>query len=337
MQKDEIIIRNAIVHILETAVGMPVLSEYLLERNEEINDLIRGHIYKIASGDDLKSCVFAEEGSGILELVRQFTEETMVAASCELANQLYEIMRQNPDIPSADLLVATYQYEGRIFLALLKLNYKTSFIHMTANAEDGSNYNDIIRQCATLPQASSRLSEAVLIDLKDYSIQIVEKKYEVNGEKVNYLSELYLNCHARMSQKTKMGIVTRAVEQINKKYFDDEIEMQMKAKSIIQNEIAEQGVLNPVSVSEKIYEEYPTIKEEFEEKLEKYNLAKEEVRPQSEATVKKFQTQFLKTDTGIEINIPMDQYNHNDNVEFLTNPDGTISIVIKNINRIISK
>ena len=75
---------------------------------------------------------------------------------------------------------------------------------MTQNAEDGSNYNAIIMQHATLPSASSRLSEAVIIDLEDLTIRIVEKKYEVNGVKTDYLSQLYLNCHAKMSQKTKM-------------------------------------------------------------------------------------------------------------------------------------
>ena len=90
-------------------------------------------------------------------------------------------------------------------------------------------------------------------------------------------------------------------------------------------------------IGEKLYKEYPSVREEYEEKLGKYNMVKEEVRPQSEATVKKFQKQYLKTDTGIEINIPMDEYNHNDNVEFITNPDGTISIMIKNISRLMAK
>ena len=41
-----------------------------------------------------------------------------------------------------------------------------------------------------------------------------------------------------------------------------------------------------------------------QEKLEKYNMEKEVVRPKSEATIKKFQKQHLTTDTGIEISVP---------------------------------
>ncbi|MCR5419672.1 MAG: nucleoid-associated protein [Lachnospiraceae bacterium] len=337
MLKDEIIITNAIVHILDTAVGTPVLSEYVLERHEELNDLIRSHIYKVAAGDDLKLCVFDEEESEIYKLLKGFSQEEFINFSKAAAIGLYDIMLKNPDIPPADFCVVTFMNEGIEHMALLKLNYKDSFVHMTMNADDGSNYNSIIMQHATLPMGNSKLSEAVIINLEDYTVRVVEKKYEINGEKINYLSELYLNCHAKMSQKTRMNIVAKAVDQINHKYFEDNIEKQLQTKSVIGNQIREEGVITPTIMAQKLYEEYPTVKEEFEEKLEKYNMVKEEIRPQSESTIKKYQKQYLKTDTGIEINIPMDEYNNKDNVEFITNPDGTISIVIKNINRLVSK
>ena len=121
------------------------------------------------------------------------------------------------------------------------------------------------------------------------------------------------------------------------KYFEDNIEKQLEAKAVIENQIREEGAVKPSAIGEKLYSEYPTVKEEFDEKLEKYNMVKEEIRPQAEATVRRYRKQYLKTDTGIEINIPMDEYNRNENVEFITDPDGTISIMIRNISRLMSK
>ena len=341
MTKDEIIIRNAIIHILDSSVGMPVLSEQLLPQSQDLYDLIRGHIFRIASGDDLKHCVFdtgeTEEERVVYQLLQNFEEENLISFSQEIASYLYTIMNENIDIPAADFLVVTYQVNSTPHMAMLKLNYKDSFVHMTGKDEDGSHFNDIIKQTATLPSAGARLSEAVLIDLSDFSVDIVEKKYEVNGIKTNYLSEMFLKCHAKMSQKTKMNIVTKAVDQINKKYFEDDFDKKMEAKSIIQNEIAESGTIQVETISEKIYGDLPEVKEEFTEKLEKYHMADARIVPQSETTTKKFTKQFIKTDTGIEINIPMEQYNDKDNVEFITNPDGTISIMIKNINHITTR
>jgi hypothetical protein len=142
-----------------------------------------------------------------------------------------------------------------------------------------------------------------------------------------------------MSQKTKLDLVTKAVEQINKKYYDDDFEQKMKTKSVLHEECAKsEGPIRVEEIVEKVFKEAaPEIKEEFVEKLEKYKLPKEEIKIQSEKTTKKLEKQFLTTDSGIEINIPMEEYNNKQHVEFITNQDGTISVLIKNVNRITSK
>jgi len=245
-------------------------------------------------------------------------------------------MNQNISITPADLFVVTYQENSTMCLALLKMNYKESYIHYNSS-DDNGNYNDVIKQKVTLPPESSKLTEAVLINLSDYSIQLLEKKYEINGVKTNYLSQMFLQCQTKLSSKAKLNIITKAVEQINQKYFEEEFDKHMETKSIIHQEYMEQGAINVESISEKIFQDQIELKEEFAEKLEKYNLQTEEVKPQNKQTTKKFEKQFLTTDTGIEINIPMDQYNDKKNVEFITNVDGTISVLIKNISHITSK
>ena len=337
MEKDDIIIRNAIMHILDSTVGMPVLSDELLTLTPDMNDFLRNHIYKVISGDELKTCVFDEDNSEVYRLIQEFSEENMVETTKKLAELLYSIMNANVAIPPADVFFVTYQLESRQHLAILKMNYKEVYMHYTSMNEEDGNVNDVMKQCCALPGNGGRLSEAVTISLEENTVQLIEKKVEINGAKVNYLSEVYLQCHAKMSQKTKLDIVTRAVEQINKKYFEDDFEKSMEAKSVIHNTYAEQGTLVPEEIGEELFGDVPEIKEEFVEKLEKYKLPKEEITVKSEKTTKKFEKQFLTTDSGIEINIPMEEYNNKKHVEFITNPDGTISVLIKNVNHIVSK
>ena len=273
----------------------------------------------------------------VYALVKSFSEENMVEDSKKLAQALYDIMNANVTIPSADFAVVTFQVHSMMYLGLLKMNYKESYVHMTQNNEEGRNINQIIRYRSMLPSATTKLSEAVIIDLTDYSVQIIEKKYDINGSKVNYLSELYLHCHAAMSSKTKLDIVVNAVKQVNNKHYSEEPVKQLEAKRIIKEEMEETGSVSVEKVSEKLYGDVPQIKEEFDKKMEKYHMETAEVTPQSERTTKKFEKQYLKTDTGIEINIPMEQYQDADQVEFITNPDGTISVLIKNINKITTR
>ena len=334
MNCDDIILRHAILHILDSTVGMPVISDTLLNLNPELNDFLREHMFRILSSDDTKKCRFLEE-SVVKKRLEGFTEEELLSVSRDIATQLYQLMNQNIAIPPGDVFFLTYQLESRLFLAILKMNYKEYYVHYTETLEEG-NVNDVVKQRAALP-GSGKLSEAAFLDLSDYSLLLTEKKYEINGEKQYYFSELFLECTTRMSQKTKLTLVTKAVEQINKKFFEDDLDKQMETKSIIHNDIIEQGALIPESIGEKLYGSIPEIQEEFTEKLEKYHMRSEEVKPSHPSTLKKYEKQFLTTDTGIEINIPMEEYNNKNHIEFITNADGTISVLIKNISHLSSR
>lgn len=336
MEQDEIIIRKAIIHILDSSNAMPVLSDYLLELSPDLNDFLRSHIYKIASSDDIKECSFNKDESTIYKCIENFNEDKLISMSQEIACHLYTIMNQNIAITAADLFIVTYQVHSNIHLAILKMNYKESYIHYVSSGDIG-NYNDVIKQKVNLPSETTKLTEAVLIDLSDFSIALVEKKYEVNGLKTNYLSELFLQCKTKLSPKSKLNIITKAVEQINQKYFEEDYNKQMETKAIIHQEYLEQGTISVENLSEKIFTDQVEIKEEFTDKLKKYNLETEEVKPQNRQTVKKYDKQFLTTDTGIEINIPMEEYLNKKNVEFINNIDGTISVMINNISWITTK
>ncbi len=334
MNKEDIRIRNVIVHIMDPTIGMPVLSDTELEYGSEIAEFLKEHIVKISSGDDAKECRFYKEESEIYRMLNAYSDEDFVAVSKEIAGLLYDIMSGNIDIPPADLMVVRFREGEEEYLALLKMNYKAFYTHRTMAAGDGEgNSNEIIRHKSILPSESQRLTEAAVIRLNDLALQVIERKYEVNGEKTNYFSFLFLKCSAHMSHKSKLAIVSRAVESVQKEGFDEteRFEKQMRAKSIIQEEIEENGGFAVEEIGEKIFDDQPELKAAFQDKMEKYNMVREKIEPQSENTTRKYQNQHLFTDTGIEIKIPMEQYKNPGCVEFITNPDGTVSVLIKNI------
>ncbi len=340
MNKEDIRIKHVIVHILDSTVGMPVLSDRELEYGSEVAEFLREHIARISSGDDAKECRFYKEQSEIYRILDSYADEDFVAVSKDIAAMLYDIMSGNIDIPPADLMVVRFKEGEDEYLALLKMNYKSQYTHRTMPLDGGEgNSNEIIRHKSILPSESQRLTEAAIIRLDDLALWVIEKKYEVNGEKTDYFSFLFLKCSAHLSHKSKLSIVSRAVESIQREGFDEteRFEKQMRAKSIIQEEIEENGGFVVEELAERIFEEQPELKAAFQDKMEKYDMVKEEIQPQSENTVRKYQSQHLYTDTGIEIKIPMEQYKDPKSVEFITNPDGTISVLIKNIEHLEAK
>lgn len=335
MLRDDIIIRKAIIHILDTFVGMPVISDRELECEPDLYDFFRGHLEKITSSDDIKNCRFNADAD-IPLMLEGFTSDSFVMLSQHLAALLYKVMAANVTIPPADLAVLLFRYKEQDYIGLLKMNYKSSYTHSTVS-DLGENSNEIILQKALLPSETQRINEAAVIRLDDMDILLLEKKYEVNGTKTNYLSQIFLKCSAPLSQKSRLGIVTKAVEQVSDKYYDrEDATRKMEVKKIIHEELAQQGVLDVNVIKEKVFKDNEDMQKDFDEKLEKYHLIDTKIQPQNKTTTKRFERQYLRTDTGIEITIPMDQYGNNENVEFITNPDGTISVMIKNIGKLTS-
>lgn len=338
MEKEDIRINKAILHILDSTMGMPVLSDAELSMGSDFCDFLRTHIFRFITGDDIKNCTFRKEESEVFRALQDYTEENFIPISKLTAGILYEIMNANIDIPQGDFLIVEYQIQEKKYLAYLKMNYKTFYTHRT-EADPFGNSNTVTTHRAILPSEGQRLTEAAIIDLETFELRVAEKKYEINGKKMNYFSQIFLKCNTALSEKSKLALVTKAVEDVQKKYYgeDEQFEASMEVKKIIHQELEEQGALHIPQVIDKIFKEKEEYKQEVEEKLEKYHIAEESVIPQNESTTKKFQKQYLTTDTGIEIKIPMEQYNNPDHFEFITNSDGTISVLIKNIGHIISK
>lgn len=337
MQKEDIHLQQVIIHIMDSTMGMPVLSDQILDHGSDFGDFVRAHIFRLLESDDMKKCSF-DENSQVEAVLEEYRQDQFVACSQKLGELLYGVMNKNIDIPPADLLVVEYQVEQQPFLALLKMNYKTYYTHMT-DSDPWGNSNSVIKQKAILPGENQKLAEAALIDLTDKSLRLIEKKYDVNGVKTNYFSQSFLQCHGSLSPKTKLAIVTKAVDDVQKKFYheSEQFEVQMETKSIINQTLEEEGSFAVPVLMDKIFKEQEEMKEEVMKKLDKYHLAETEVAPQNPNTTKKFGKQNLITDTGIEIRIPMEQYQNKDKVDFITNPDGTISVLIKNIGSIVSK
>lgn len=189
MFRDDMIMKTGIIHILDSAVGLPVLSDYEFDTGSDLSDFLKGHIEKFTESDDVKICRFSEDAP-LLEPLKNLTPENFVEVSKLLATSLYGIMNANIAIPAADIAVVVVSDHGTDYLCLLKLDYKTSYTHATHTLENGNN-NEIILQKAILPSQGQKLSEAFALNLATGDLMLTERKYEVNGEKRLYFSELF--------------------------------------------------------------------------------------------------------------------------------------------------
>ena len=303
--KDDIVIRKAILHILDTVHGDCILSNTLLDPGPDLYEFIRNHIYKIVISDDTKDCEFNPETSPVYSVLAAWDEsdeESFISTSQVIAEKLYTAMAQGLDIPAADLLFVTFQAEGVIYLALLKMNYKESYTHeisVSDISDDGLSdtdisadtdidsgtdissgiaskrepataevHADIVKSRALLPASSTRIPEAIVINLDDLHIKLLEKRYEVNGEKVFYLSENFLVCHTSLPPKKKLNILTRVINTISNKYDGADLKTKMDTKSALQKEYVDRQSFDVEEIGNRLFGNSPEKKSEFDEKME---------------------------------------------------------------------
>lgn len=352
--KDDIVIRKAILHILDTVHGECILSNTLLDPGPDLYEFIRNHIYKIVSSDDTKDCEFNPETSpiySILETWDEADETSFIEASQSIADKLYIAMGEGLDIPAADLLFVTFQAEGTIYLALLKMNYKESYTHTISVSNDSEAeemiddneaeipviHADIIKSKALLPSSGTRIPEAIIINLSDFHIKLLEKRYEINGEKIFYLSERFLVCHTNLPPKKKLNILTKVINNISNKYDGADLKTKMDTKSALQKEYVDNKSFDIEEIGNRLFGKSPEKKSEFDEKMEQYDLQYDNFTVTNESTVKKLERQVMVTDSGIEISIPMETYNKLANLEIQTDVTGKSTIIIKNIDNLILK
>ena len=173
--------------------------------------------------------------------------------------------------------------------------------------------------------------------MSDYHIKLLEKRYEINGEKAHYLSENFLICHTNIPPKKKLNILTRVINNISNKYDGADLKTKMDTKSALQKEYVDRKSFDVEEIGNKLFGKSPEKKSEFDEKMEQYDLQYDNFTVTNENTVKKLEKQVMVTDSGIEISIPMETYNKLANFEVQTDVTGKSTIIIRNIDNLVLK
>lgn len=333
---DEINVRKMIVHILDHSLSIPILSQDEMPSGYEIKEFFKSHILKTMNDDGSKHCEFDVDHNLFVQHITDYKNETkdFLSFSKEIAEQLFGIMSVNMMIPPCDLAIVEFTLMTQPYIALLKLNYQSTYIHFT-DYESDMNVNTIVEHKTTLPSPKQKVSEAVIIKLSDLSVRVLEKKYEINGELDYYLSKLYLKCGTKLSSKDQMKIVKSTVDQVSQKFFEHDPEKQAEIKQNLYKALDDEGVIELKPYVEKTFIGNEEVKEAFLEKLERKGLQEPVIQLEEKTIIRTFEKQRVKTDTGIELKIPMDIYNDPSAMEFVTGADGKINIILKNIGRIL--
>ena len=326
----EIIIHQAILHVLDTTLDAPVLSGGGMELTAEKTAYLQNHIEKLLASDEIRQCRPLPDSAFRNELEHN---QDFIDLSCRIAGVLFDHMHAHTTIPGADLAVVDFTRDGAPWLGILKLNYKNGYTHYTETVE-GAPVNSIIQQRACLPTQSGKVEEGALVNLTDYSMRLLEKKYDIDGHKEFYLSSVVFQYTQAEPEKKKLQAIQEAAAQAVKDAYEDEPHADAQVAMLIANQAADND--NQVSVEQvrqQLAEEYPLAAVPFDDYVEKSEVLEEAAAPVTvtPARIRRMESRSIHTANGIEVKIPTELLNSDSELEFLHDPDGSVSLLIKNV------
>lgn len=326
----EIIIHQAILHVLDTTLDAPVLSGGGMELTAEKTAYLQNHIEKLLASDEIRQCRPLPDSAFRNELEHN---QDFIDLSCRIAGVLFDYMHAHTTIPGADLAVVDFTRDGAPWLGILKLNYKNGYTHYTETVE-GAPVNSIIQQRACLPTQSGKVEEGALVNLTDYSMRLLEKKYDIDGHKEFYLSSVVFQYTQAEPEKKKLQAIQEAAAQAVKDAYEDEPHADAQVAMLIANQAADND--NQVSVEQvrqQLAEEYPLAAVPFDDYVEKSEVLEEAAAPVTvtPARILRMESRSIRTANGIEVKIPTELLNSDSELEFLHDPDGSVSLLIKNV------
>lgn len=326
----EIIIHQAILHVLDTTLDAPVLSGGGMELTAEKTAYLQNHIEKLLASDEIRQCRPLPDSAFRNELEHN---QDFIDLSCRIAGVLFDYMHAHTTIPGADLAVVDFTRDGAPWLGILKLNYKNCYTHYTETVE-GAPVNSIIQQRACLPTQSGKVEEGALVNLTDYSMRLLEKKYDIDGHKEFYLSSVVFQYTQAEPEKKKLQAIQEAAAQAVKDAYEDEPHADAQVAMLIANQAADND--NQVSVEQvrqQLAEEYPLAAVPFDDYVEKSEVLEEAAAPVTvtPARIRRMESRSIRTANGIEVKIPTELLNSDSELEFLHDPDGSVSLLIKNV------
>lgn len=363
-------IDHAILHAYDFDTGSAYLSDCELNLGErQARSYVQRSMRRIVSSAESRHGEFAGENPLADALVAYAGGSSMsfVEISQQLAQTFWEELRRCDELEQADLLLADFtdtqsmkdyakaMGEGQMAQAMadaavsadaedLSVRYvgaillprKQAFVHDLGSDGSGISDNEILRQDATLPNPTQKLDTYLLVNMADGSVDFHDCERRQGGQEVDIIAERVVRCSPRASSREVVQHVERIVEEVAHAYGANAVEAVARAKHMVASSAEREESFSPVEVGRAVFDDEPQMRERYEQATREEHLP-EEVPVRRSAAKRITKSHHIKTDTGIEISFPSEYAADANFIEFTSDAEGMVSILIKNVAHIENK
>ena len=251
-------------------------------------------------------------------------------------------MKGNVNIPACDLIVASLITDVGPMIGILKMDYVKNFTHSVEFVNDKIGIG-IVPQAAGLPGSSQRIQKAAFIkpirEGQIFDLYVIDKQKKSNEDDeygANYFMNSFLGCSIVANKRDMTKIFLKATEAWTRSNITENAEKAELIRTTVKSKLKEEDLINIQEISNELFKEDPTIRQDFEVFM-KGNGLEEEVAVDKAWVEKKLKRIRLKIDKDIDLYINEDAYHDNSKFEIQRNGDGSINMIIKHVINYIEK
>ena len=326
-------IKKAILHIIAPGIDNSLYSTEELDLTDGVTHaFIISHIEKMYDDPTLRTGTFSASSGFKYQMCRyREGKESFVEMSKAIAKKLSDGISQGEVCLPSDIIVCECVISERNVIAVLKCDNKAVISHKT----DGDK-NEIVSYYSVLPTSTQKLGDCAFVDLQDLSIKFKGKTVTLDGERLNLMSEVLLECDFELSVSEAFSKVQKLAKKVSEEYGGDTAETDARIKQAVKETPADEDKVSLGKITESVFGTAPAAKAEFSEKL-KAAAVPQEIEKVEYITKRANKKIKIVTDTGIEILMPSELYRDGENMIMNPNEDGTYTIEINNIREIENK
>ncbi|MCX7921720.1 MAG: nucleoid-associated protein [Clostridia bacterium] len=338
-------IKKAVIHVLDREASEPLLNEFELDINDDIYTFLEKHITRSAADDEARKAKFKEGRNIIQEVCFRMAndEEYFLEGSRDIARQLFKAMKTNSSISSTDLIVCLYEDESGSLIAILKMDYNTSFIHDIEMVEEKFKIT-IRKQEISLPGPTQKIQKCAFVrgslEASDYELIVLDNQINSkNSEEpvAQFFLQTFLGAELIMDSKAYTKLFKQETETWIRNKAKEGESFAESLRGHVNSAIRQEEEIDLESFSREAFEDRQYLHEDYVQSMKEKGFTEEKFQVDREWVDKKLNRIKLKTETGIEIVMEYETYSDRERFEIVTNADGTRTLLIKNVTSIHEK
>lgn len=323
----DLYIKRIVIHQFTPNDTELILSDQLLTITPRIDEYFRKKLSKVFS-DEAKRGTFSEDN-----VFLSYLSDDLMESSVKIAQLWKEEFVISDNQKTNDLVFIQFDKDGVEHFAFLRVALRENFTHISSDSESPIKVTQ-----NNFPSAAQTPDEALVINRSNRNYYLIEKRIKHNGSFANYFSENLLQVQPEQSVKKSIKMVEQTAQKIAENFQRDDFAFQSKMKAAIYKNLEEEQELSPEKLADQLFDNNLTARLTFVDELKESIPEPIQVSDIDHSRqTKKLENQKLSLSNGIQLIVPNNVYEDAESVEFIQNPNGTYSILIKNIEDIQNK